>query len=236
MKRETNMYRLSVKQWSPFAGCQHKCAYCANSFQLQLKRWAKKNCKKCFDFVPHEHPDRLGQSLPSTGFLQFIFTCSSGDIAFCPTDYLMRIISRIEDEPDKTFLIQSKNPATFNRARFPRNVILGTTIETNRDDVCKPFAEAPAPSQRYADFLEVDHPLKMMTIEPVMVFDLPVMIEWVERLNPVMVWLGYDSKRAGLPEPELNEVKNLYWELGKRGFVVILKRIRDARHSTARGK
>ena len=55
-------------------------------------------------------------------------------------------------------------------------------------------------------------------------------------MNPVMVWLGYDSKRAGLPEPELNEVKNLYWELGKRGFVVILKRIRDARHSTARGK
>jgi len=44
-----------------------------------------------------------------------------------------------------------------------------------------------------------------------------------------MVWLGYDSQKNGLPEPELEKVKELHWERSKAGFVVILKTIRDAR-------
>jgi hypothetical protein len=38
---------------------------------------------------------------------------------FCPTDYLGKILQRIEREPNKTFLMQSKNPQTFNRVKFP---------------------------------------------------------------------------------------------------------------------
>jgi hypothetical protein len=45
-----------------------------------------------------------------------------------------------------------------------------------------------------------------------------------------MVWLGYDSGKNKLPEPELEKVKNLHWELAKKGFVVILKTIRKAWH------
>lgn len=60
---KSNMYKLSIKQWNPFVGCKHQCIYCKDSFQLQLKRWAKKNCKKCYDFVPHSHPERLTQPL-----------------------------------------------------------------------------------------------------------------------------------------------------------------------------
>jgi len=47
-------------------------------------------------------------------------------------------------------------------------------------------------------------------------------------VNPCMVWLGYDSTDCHLPEPELQKIKQLYWELGTRGFTVILKNIRKA--------
>jgi len=169
--------------------------------------------------------------------MQFIFTCSNGDIAFCPTEYLQAIINRIKEEPNKTFLIQSKNPATFNRVVFPLNTILGITLETNHDDIyekAKVAPGAPLPSKRYEDFLKVKHELKMVTIEPVIDFDLDVMVEWIKKINPCMVWHGYNSKRCHLPEPELEKVKRLHWELSQAGFVVILKTIREARNNTSK--
>lgn len=229
MTKNTNMYKLSVGQWSPFAGCEHNCLYCINSFQRQVKRWAKKNCPGCYESIPHPHPERLNQSLPNTKHMQFIFTCSSGDIACCnDTQYLERIINRIRQERNKTFLIQSKDPKTFNRVVFPKNVILGMTLETNRNRLCEGISEAPKPSQRYEDFLKVKHGLKMVTIEPVIDFDMNVMVSWIENINPCMVWLGYDSGKNRLPEPELEKVKELYWQLGQRGFMVVLKKIRRA--------
>lgn len=229
MPKQKNMYQLSAKQWNPFAGCKHYCTYCKSSFQAQLKRYAKKHCQECYKFKPHAHPERLDQSLPKTKFMQFIFTCANGDIAFCPTPYLEQITDRIRNESNKTFLIQSKNPKTFSRIEFPPNVILGTTIETNRDDLYKGIAKAPSPSLRYADFKAVKHPLKMVTIEPVVDFDLDVILKWMKEINPCMIWLGYDSKNNHLPEPALEQVKQLHWELSKAGFVVMLKTVREAR-------
>jgi len=226
MKKDNNMYPLSIKQWNPFVGCKHNCIYCKPSFQAQLKRWAKTECEKCYNFIPHQHPERLIQKLPKTRYGQFIFVGAAGDMTFCSTEYLLEILTRIGSEPDKTFLIQSKDPKTFNRVKFPDNVILGTTLETNRDNLYEGISKAPKPSARYKDFLKVNHPLKMVTIEPVIDFDVDVMVNWVAKINPCMVWLGYDSRSSGLPEPELEKVKSLYWELGTRGFTVILKKIR----------
>jgi len=230
-RSQTNMYSLSVTQWNPWVGCRYKCDCCRSSFQAQLKRWAKGECQDCYDFVPHRHPERLTQPLPRTHYLQFIFACASSDIAFCPKDYLQRIIDRIRREPDKTFLIQSKSPDTFNRVAFPKNVILGTTLETNRDDLACTFSKAPKPSQRYHDLLNIKHRHKMVTIEPVMEFDLDTMISWITEINPCMVWLGYDSRNSHLPEPDLEKVKRLHWELGRRRFTVMLKTIRERRQS-----
>ena len=230
MAKKTNMYNLSAAQWNPFSGCKHNCDYCRKSFQRQLKRWAKKNCPECYDFRPHKHPERLKQTLPKTRHMQFIFTCSNGDIAFCPTDYLTNIIERIKQEPDRTFLIQSKNPQTFNRVVFPKNVILGVTLETNKEELCAKLSTTPTPSQRYSDFMKVNHSVKMVTIEPVLDFDMEVMTGWIENINPCMIWLGYDSGKNKLPEPCLDKVKTLHWQLAMKGFVVILKTIRKAWH------
>ena len=231
MTKRNNMYALSVKQWNPWVGCEHDCRYCRPSFQAQLKRRRNK-CPDCYSFVPHGHPSRLqNQRFPKTGFMQFIFTCSSGDIAFCPDNYLQQIVAEIRRHKDRTFLLQTKDPTVFQRTKFPDNVILGITLETNKDALAQAVSKAPPPSQRRKVFKTVEHARKMLTIEPVMDFDLDTMIQWIDDLAPCMVWLGYDSKRANLPEPPLAQVKELSWELGRRGLVVVLKTIRDARRS-----
>ena len=225
MAKKSNMYKLSVEQWNVFKGCKYDCTYCGSSFKHQAKR-QKHLCQQCYEYEPHTHPERLTQYLPRTKYMQFIFTCSSGDIAFCPTDYLEKILARIKKEPSKNFLIQSKKPSTFNRVSFPGNVILGTTIETNRDSLYEGVAKAPLPSVRLKDFSKVKHPLKMVTIEPVIDFDLDVMVEWMKEIKPCMIWLGYDSGKNNLPEPELEKVRELHWELSRAGFVVVLKTVR----------
>lgn len=227
------MYKLSVFQWSPFVGCRYDCVYCRNSFQAQAKR-QKQNCMKCYTFEPHEHPERLDQWLPKTGYMQFIFTCCMGDIAFCSTEYLEKIVNVMWIESDKTFLIQSKNPKTFERVDWPGNVILGTTIETNCGGLYEFYqiSKAPAPIGRLSDFRIIKHKRKMITVEPVIDFDVDIFSSRIKEANPCMVWLGFDSKKNNLPEPPLEKVKQLHWELSKLGIPVILKKIPDFRPKT----
>lgn len=219
----SNMYQLSVYQWNPFVGCRFDCLYCRKSFQAQAKR-QKHICPKCFTYEPHEHPERLDIGLPETGYMQFIFICSMGDISFCSTEYLEQIVAKIERNYYKTFLIQSKNPKTFKRIDWPKNVILGTTIETDMEYETNRISKAPSPWDRYKDLSEINHDLKMVTIEPIMSFG-NYLFAWIKELNPCMVWIGRDSKRNHLAEPSLEKIQRLHWELSKLNIPVILKRI-----------
>jgi len=172
--------------------------------------------------------------------MQFIFLNANGDVAFCPTEELKKQIHFINLHPDKTFLIQSKNPKTFNRVKFPNNVILGTTIETNlhrlkiptqlHSITYKHISNAPHPNQRIKDFKDINHPLKMLTYEPILLFQIETMIKYAKIINPCMIWLGYDSKpkQNKLPEPPLSQFKELHWGLSREGFFVILKTVRKA--------
>ena len=223
-----NMYAASQEQWNPYVGCNFDCAYCMTSFQAQLKR-QKHRCLRCYRFEPHEHADRLDAPLPRTQFSEFVFTCSNGDVAFCRTPYLRKIAARMKATPATTFLLQSKNPKTFGRVEWPGNVVLGTTIETNRDELCRAISKAPPPSSRIRDLAAIDHRSKMLTLEPVMRFDLKVLLGWVERIQPAVVWLGFDSRRTDLPEPTRDEVRELAWQIGLLGIAVRLKTIREGR-------
>lgn len=225
-RKVIGMYSASVKQWNPYAGCGFACAYCGKSFQLQLKR-QKHNCTECYDYEPHSHPERLDASLPRTGPFEFIFTCSHGDISFCDDEYFGKILARITKERDKTFLLQSKSPKkAFDRPgiKLPHNVIAGTTLETNRADLCRQFTSAPPPELRFRQLRDLEHPSKMVTIEPILAFDLDVMVQWIADIRPKLVWLGYDSKNCGLVEPTIAEFQALVWELAKLGVAVILKK------------
>lgn len=192
---------LSTKSWNPFVGCKFGCVYCGPSFQHQLKRRGKDApfCgDKCYRYVPHTHEERL-EKIPSA---DTVFVAADGDISFCSPEYTRRIIRRIKErnlrfpKKEKTYLFQSKRPKYFEQflKEFPENVILQTTLETNRDEGYEKWSKAPKPSVRYKDFLAIKYPRKVVTIEPIMDFDLDVFRDWIVSIKPEYVWLGFNSK------------------------------------------
>ena len=213
--RGNHMYRDSVLQWNVFVGCRFDCIYCEKSFKLQMKR-QKWKCIKCYNYEPHFHPERLNRKLPKTTGDQFIWPCSSGDITFAKPQCIYKILDAIKRHPDRTFLLQSKNPAVFKKYEpLPENVVLDITLETNRDEGYRGISKAPLPSKRFKDYLKVEHPRKFVTIEPVLDFDLKTFVSWIRRIKPERVYLGYDSKNCRLPEPPLQKVLALESELKK---------------------
>jgi DNA repair photolyase len=226
MMKTNNMYRESIEPWNPFVGCGYDCVYCESSFKRQMKR-RKRHCMSCYSFKPHFHVERLSRWLPRTEGDDFIFCCDMGDIAFCKREWMQQILARIRQLPDRTFLIQSKNPGIFSDYRFPGNVLLGTTIETNRDDLYQGISRAPLPSHRFAAMLKLEHLRKTVTIEPMLDFDVETLARWVQEIGPDVCYVGYDSKKNYLPEPELRKVKVLMKKL-KETTSVRAKTIRKA--------
>jgi len=135
----------------------------------------------------------------------------------------------MSEKRDTQFLLQSKNPATFKDFRFSRNVILGTTIETNRDTYNSFVSLAPHPYERYKDLLKIKHNAKAVTIEPVMNFDVAELTRWVVETNPIWVAIGYDTRKTGLLEPPLWKVDSLIENLRASGILVHKKLIREPR-------
>lgn len=217
MAKKKNMYSDSVKQWNPCVGCdKFFCIYCIPSFQAQMKR-QKKNCMKCYNYEPHFHEKRLNQRLPKTEGDQFIWPCSSGDISCMKEEWINAILEKVREYSERTFLFQTKDPFCLTKYDFPSNVLLGITLETNRDEGYEKISKAPKPSERFIDFLNIEWERKIITIEPILDFDLEILSEWIKRINPERVYIGYNTKRSScsLPEPSLEKTEKLIKELEK---------------------
>lgn len=210
--KKSNMY-LNTKTWNPFKGCLYDCSYCIPSFQKQAKRQMH-NCMKCYEYTPHYHPERLNK-IPKA---ETIFVCGNSDISFCEPSYIQKIIDAIKNKNKKngeknTYYFQSKNPLCLQPflSQFPNNVILITTLETNKDIIYKNVSKAPLPSVRYNQFLNLNYPRKVVTIEPIMDFDLDIFSTWILNIKPEYVWMGFNTRRKqiSLIEPDKNKVKKL---------------------------
>jgi hypothetical protein len=225
---DSNMY-AAAKTWNPFKGCEFDCSYCAPSFQRQSKR-QKNLCQDCYTYTPHCHEDRLDK-IPSA---PIIFVCGNADISFCPPDFARRIIDRIVEHntraPDKTYYLQSKQPACFEPLLgiLPGNVILLTTLETNRDAGYAAVSKAPPPSVRYQQFKALKYPRKVVTIQPMLDFDHNPFADWICSIRPEYVWLGFNSKpeSVALPEPTPEKVQKFAGLLRKAGIEIRGKQLR----------
>jgi hypothetical protein len=239
--------------WNPFVGCFYDCVYCEPSFKRQLKRVGanplirlgalspngeigeKGGCPFCSDYIPHYHPERLDKSnIPSS---KTVFVYGTGDISFCDPSYVRKtfdVINELKDS-EKQYYFQSKNPKSLARflEEYPINSILLTTIETNRDEGYEKISKAPRPSVRFNDFFELDFPRKVLTIEPILDFDLSILVEWIRQLSNqgtlLYVWVGFNSKKGQvkLPEPSPKKVHLLIKELRKIGVRVRGKELRS---------
>jgi len=210
----------STKTWSPFKGCKFDCTYCVPSFQQQAKRQLHL-CRRCYDYVPHTHPERLGK-VPSAGT---IFVAGNSDISFCPPAFTRQIITSIRQSGRaRTFYLQSKRPGYFAPflTQLPKTVMLVTSLETNRDAGYAAVSKAPLPSERYRQFRALRYPRKVVTIEPVMDFDVHEFSSWLIALQPEYVWLGYNSrpKQVQLPEPSEDKVRRLVLRLQRHDIEV----------------
>ena len=60
----------------------------------------------------------------------------------------------------------------------------------------------------------------MVSIEPVIDFDLKVFVEWIKEINPGFVAIGADSQGHNLPEPSPEKLRSFIQELIKITHVV----------------
>lgn len=201
-KSKGNMYSWTTHTWNPIRGkCPHGCVYC---FMKDRDVGPLRLEEKALE-------DKLGSG-------RTIFVGSSTDMwaAAVPSDWILRVLEIIDAHSEwaqNSYIFQSKNPSRFfNFAEKirPRS-ILGTTLETNRRYGQEWYA--PPPWARAAAFLHLKKFRKMISIEPVMAFDLKIFVEWIQQINPAFVSIGADSKGHKLPEPTAQELKDLVVEL-----------------------
>jgi len=144
-------------------------------------------------FVKEEMTTNLGEG-------NFIFVGSSTDgwADIVPVDWIIDTLGHCR-KYDNRYLFQSKNPTRFNEFLewFPAHSILGTTIETNRD---YKVSQSPPLLERAEALARLDLP-RMASIEPIMDFDLAILLRWIAEFQPEFVSIGADSKGHNLPEP-----------------------------------
>jgi hypothetical protein len=166
--------------------CLHHCSYC---YVPRLRNIGLKKYEGACELDQKRLKDDL--SIPKTHVL---FVCSCYDLFgdWVQKEWISQILAKCRQYPQTTFLFQTKNPLRFKEFlnEIPENSILGVTLETNRSP---PYTAAPRPESRYFWFLELAWKRKMVSIEPVIDFDLEKLVSWIKRLQPEFVSIGADS-------------------------------------------
>ena len=95
------------------------------------------------------------------------------------------------------------------------------------------ISKAPNPILRFQAFHELDYPRKVVTIEPVLDFDINEFSYWIAMLQEQgtleYVWFGFDSKNCGLPEPSEEKAQAFVDGLKALGIEVRGKSVRDVK-------
>lgn len=200
-KVKGNMYNFVSHTWNPIRGkCSHDCVYC------YMKVFPQKELR----LVESELIDDLGEG-------NFIFVGSSTDMFAkdVSTEWINTVLLKCRDYSLNKYLFQTKNPMRFDEFShlFPEKSVFATTIESNRTH--KEMNNSPSLFERYDIFKELDFGKRMITIEPIMDFELSVFVDWIKDIAPFQVAIGADSKGHNLSEPSGEKVKLLIEELEK---------------------
>ncbi|MHB9293733.1 hypothetical protein Holit_02863 [Hollandina sp. SP2] len=199
-KATGNMYDWVTHTWNPVKGkCFHNCSYC------YMKRWGD---QKAVRLDEQELKTDLG-----TG--NFIFVGSSCDL-FADENPETWIVEALEkaNRYKNQYLVQTKNPNRFHRFLdyLPADqFILGTTIETNRVYE-KISGQAPSIVSRVVAMCRLPQQYqdkKIITVEPIMDFDINDMVMDILSCNPFQVNIGADSGNNHLPEPSPEKIASL---------------------------
>ncbi len=197
-KSKGNMYEFVTHTWNTVKGeCFHGCSYC------YMQRWGQ---LKAIRFDEKELKTDLGNS-------NFIFVGSSNDMwaQNIPEEWIQRTLDHCS-KYDNNYMFQTKNPQNVRHELIPNSSVC-ITLETNRH-YPEIMRNCPTPEQRVEQMTLIKHPL-YVTIEPMMDFDLPVLVEMLKSCEPIQINIGADSGGNGLPEPPKEKVLQLVHELQK---------------------
>jgi protein gp37 len=205
------MFDVITATWNPVKGCKHDCKYCwATRFASRL---GSNGIKKYADgFKPALCEKELSKKFKD----KFVFAVDMGDLfgKWVPEEWILKVITAIANNPESHYLFLTKNPSRYSEFLhlFPENVVLGATIETNRD---YPVSHAPPPIERYKAMANLPWKNKLISIEPIIDFSLETLVQWIKEIQPTNVYVGYDNYNNNLPEPPIAKTMKLIEELSK---------------------
>lgn len=199
--------------------CSHKCKYCyvenprfgrperyQGSIRLIEKEFNVNYDEKTLTKICEVYPAVI-----------FIENCNDLFAKDVPNEFITRIMTHCCKFPENTYVFQTKNPIRYVSASwtFPKNYILGCTIETNRN--IPDIGTAPTPAERAKAMIDITG-RKFITIEPVLDFDVEELASWIAAIKPEFLNLGADSKGHGLAEPTVEKVMALVAKLHDYGI------------------
>jgi len=215
---KSRMFTRVTKTWNPVRGCRHACYMPKGCFAYQLATGRLKNSPRYkHGFEPRLWPDEFDKTF---GRNHMIFVCDMADLFgdWVPAEWIEETLYIAGAVGYKNeFLFLTKNPKRYSGfiGLVPENATLGVTIETNRNIRSMGLTKAPEPIERYDWMKVLPWPKKFVAVEPIMDFDLEILVKMIKDIEPKAVAVGYDNWNCGLPEPELSKTMKLIEELEK---------------------
>jgi DNA repair photolyase len=122
---------------------------------------------------------------------------------------ILRVLDKVREHQENRYLFQTRNLIRIKNFMFPIDTIIGTTIETNRYRLADHYSAAPSVLYRIEEMKECLIKRKIVTIEPIMDFDVAPFVNIIETIKPIQVHIGADSGNNGLPEPSKEKIAAL---------------------------
>lgn len=225
-KVKGNMYDWISGTWNPIGGCcPHRCEYCyVNNFRFPALKKKYSGARRLYE---NEFKKNLGK-----GKFWFVGSCFDIFADGIPIKWIIDILEHCRKYNNR-YLFQSKNPQRIYNARhwLPADVVLGTTIETNRCYL-EMGLTPDIKNRAWGMYLLNSCGYKtIITLEPLIDFDLDKLVDIITTCHPTWVNIGANTNtKIKLLEPSPKKIKELISKLKKITKVKIkpnLKRLKN---------